>query len=105
MGVWEVGDTADVIGVEVRDHDVANVLAAEAESVELVCRGLARHEHRSGDEADRAHPCWRVGAVVDPEAGVDENQAVIGLDEQHMTDAVGRARRVHRAAIEMVDLH
>ena len=88
-----------------RDHDVANVLAAEAEPVELVCRGLGRCEHRPGDEAHRAHPSWWVGAVVDPEAGVDENQTVVGLDEQHMTDAVGRARRMHRAAVEMVDLH
>jgi len=81
MGVREVGDAADVVGVEVCDHDVANVLAAEAEPVELACRGLGRHEHRSGDEPHRAHPSWWVGAVVDPEAGVDENQTILGLDE------------------------
>ena len=101
----EVGDAADVVGVEMRDDDVANVLAAEAESLELVCSGFGRHEDRPGDEAHRAHPSRRVGAVVDPESGVDENQTVVGLDEQHVTDAVRRTRRVHRAAVEVVDLH
>ena len=63
------------------------------------------YEHRPGDEADRAHPSGGSAQSCEPEAGVDENQTVVGLDEQHVTDASGRAGEVHRAAVEVVDLH
>ena len=94
-----------MVGIEVGEHDVADILAAEAESVELVGRRLGGLEHRSGDEPDRPHPSLRIGAVVDSEAGVDEDQAVVGLHQQHMAYALGTANRVHGAAVEMVDLH
>ncbi len=94
-----------MIGVQVGEDDVPNVVAAEAESVELVRRRLGGLEHGPGDEPDRSHPSLRVGAVVDSEAGVDEDQAVVGFDQQHMADALRPADRVHGAAVEMVNLH
>ena len=55
---------------------------------------------------------WRVGptrggvvAVVRTVAGVDEHQAVVGLDEQHVADHWRCDVRVHRPAVEVVDLH
>ena len=103
--VREVRRAADVVGVQVGEDDVANLLAAEAESVELVGSGLGGSKLGSGDEADRSHPPLRVGAVVDSEAGVDEDQAVVGLHQQHVAHALRSANRVHGAAVEMVDLH
>lgn len=38
-------------------------------------------------QLNRPDASLRVGAVVDSEAGVDENQTVIGFDQQHVTDA------------------
>ena len=68
-----------MVGIEVGEHDVANIVAVEPQSVELVCRRLGGLEHRSGDEPDRSHPLLRVGAVVDSESGIDEDQSVVGL--------------------------
>ena len=103
--VRKIRDAADVIRVEVCDNDVADVLTAEAESLELVGRGLGMDEHRPGDEPHRPDPSWRIGAVVKAEPGVDEDQAVVGLDQQHVTNTVGSPRRVHRAAVEVMNLH
>src|SRR6476661_1683529 len=83
----------------------AATAAAEAESVELDGRRLDGFEDRSGDEPDRSHPSLRVGAVVDAEAGVNEHQAVVGFDQQHVAYALRTANGVHGAAVEMVDLH
>ena len=48
LRVREIRCAADVVGVEVGEHDVADVLAAEAESVELVCRRLGRIRTQGG---------------------------------------------------------
>lgn len=40
LGMREVGQAADVVQVEVRDHDVANIVAAEAELFDLVGGGF-----------------------------------------------------------------
>jgi UDP-glucose 4-epimerase len=42
---------------------------------------------------------------VRPEAGIDENQAVGGFDEQHVAHHFGGGERGHRAAVEMMNLH
>ncbi len=76
-----------MVGVQVGEDDVADVLAAEAESVELVCRGFGGTKLGPREEPDRPDPSLRVGAVVDAESGVDEDQAVVGLDQQDMTHA------------------
>ena len=96
---------ADMVRVEVRDHNVADVLKAEAELVDLVRRRFGGHQHGSGDEPDRPHSSRRIGAVVQAETGIDEDQPVVCLDEQHVTDTRGSAGKVHRAAVEVVNLH
>ena len=83
--------TADMVGVQMGEDDVAHVLAAESEPVELVCRGLGGDEYRPGEEPNRPHPSLRIGAVVDAEAGVDENQAVVCFEQQDMAYAYGPA--------------
>ena len=80
-------------------------LALKAHPVELVCDGLGGFENRPGDEADRPDPALWVCAVVDTEAGVDEDEAVVGFQEQDMAYAFRALDRVHGAAVEMVDLH
>ena len=86
---------ADMVRVEVRDHNVADVLTAEAELVDLVRRRFGGHQHGSGDEPDRPHSSRRIGAVVQAETGIDEDQPVVCLDEQHVTDTRGSAGNVH----------
>jgi len=39
------------------------------------------------------------------EPGIDEDQAVVGLQQQYMTHALGSEDRVHGPAVEVVNLH
>ncbi len=102
--VGKVGDAADVVHVEMRDDDVADIGAGEAEALHLAQRRLAVVEHRL-EEVARGPDAGVVVAVVRPVSGVDENQAVVGLDEQYVTDDSRCYVRVHRPAVQMVDLH
>ena len=105
LRVRKIRDAADVIRIEVRDDDVADVLVVEAELFELVGRRLGRDEHRPGDEPHRPDSFGRIGAVLEAEPGVDEDQAGVGLEQQDVTNTVGRPRRVHGAAVEVTNLH
>ena len=67
--------------------------------------GLGGEEFRPGEEPNRPHPSLRIGAVVDAEAGVDENETVVCFQQQDMAYAYGPLRGVHGAAVEVVDLH
>ena len=81
LGIREVGDAADVVHVEMCDDDVANVIAAEAESLYLADRGFVLVEFWSEEMACRPHPPAGIVAVVRTMTGVDEHEAVVGLDE------------------------
>ena len=91
LGLGEVGQAAGVVEVEVGGDDVADVAGGEAERLEL-------RQRRRLDSRPRPHqrpktgPSWRgLRASVDAEAGVDEDQPVVGLDRQAVADDVGRA--------------
>ena len=81
----KVRDAADVVHVEMCDDDVADVRAGEAESLDLAQRRLVVVEHRL-EEVARGPDAGVVVTVVRPVSGVDENQAVVGLDEQYVAD-------------------
>ncbi|GIE82991.1 hypothetical protein Aph02nite_89410 [Actinoplanes philippinensis] len=56
--------------------------------------------------ARAADAACRIGGVAQTEPRVDEQQAVAGLDEQHVADQpAGRQRGPHGAAVEVVDPH
>jgi hypothetical protein len=100
----EVGDAADVIEVEVRNHDVPHVIPAEAEGFHLCDGSLLEIKDRPTEEPYRPQPGPGARAVVGAEAGVDEDEAVVGLDQQHVADQ-RCGRQTHRAAVEVVHLH
>ena len=88
LRVGKVGDAADVVHVEMRDDDVADVVAGEPEPLDLAQRRFVVVEHRL-EEVARGPDAGVVVTVVRPVSRVDENQAVVGLDEQHVTDDLG----------------
>src|SRR5579862_2574072 len=73
----EIAQAAGVIGIEVREHDVAHVLALEAEPLQLRERGLALVEARAQEQLRRAEPPPRVAHVGYAEAGVDEHEIAL----------------------------
>ena len=64
LGVREVGQTADVVQVEVCDDDVADIVTPEAELFDLVGRSFLMAEDGSEDVAQRSDPPGGVRAVV-----------------------------------------
>ncbi len=116
LGLGEVGQAAGVVGVEVGGDDLAHVGGVEAEA--LTCSsavssivGLRVHQREDGPEL------FRVARVLGAEAGVDQDQPVVGLDQQAVADAPARLEQAalavdqprpagaERAAVEVVDAH
>src|SRR4051812_1483934 len=81
----EVGDAADVIRVEVGDHDVADIARVVPEVGDLAYGGFGRIEGGPDQEPRRPEPSPRRRDVLQTDAGVDEREAVSGLNEQHVT--------------------
>jgi hypothetical protein len=84
--IGKVRQAASVVEVEVRGNDLAHVLWLEAERADLRDSrlGLARLQ----GERDVVDPpeLARVAHVVEPEAGIDQDEPIGTLDEQTVTD-------------------
>lgn len=104
LGLREIGESADVVHVEMGDDDVPDVVGAEAQRFDLPGRGLGAAQRGADNVPGKAEARRRVGAVLETEAGVDENEAVIGLDEEHVADQQ-QTGGLDGAAIQVVDLH
>jgi hypothetical protein len=70
-----------VVGIEVRDDDVADVGALETQLLDLSGGGLCVVEHRADEPAPHMPEPTRVIAIEGPEAGVDKHQPGVGLHE------------------------
>src|SRR5690606_8579192 len=114
----KVGDPTGVVGIEVRQHDVANVLAPESEPLHLARGGLRRIQLRPCQaEEGLAQPRRGGGDVVEAEAGVHEDETGRSLEEEDVADQPGAAeiarasvdelaaRRTQGSAVEVVDPH
>ena len=105
LGVGEIRYAADVVAVEVRDDNMAHVVTAKTEPLDLVDGGFFTVEHRTDDASRRSHPLAGIIAVLRPEAGIDQYPTIVGLDEQHVAHQHSRPERVHGSAVEVVNLH
>ena len=86
-----------------RDDDVPHIISGEAKPFDLVSDGFLVAQNRPDNVTSRSH-ARRIGAVQRAEATVHQDQAVVGLDQQHVADHRS-GRQVHGAAVEMMDLH
>ncbi len=115
LGAREVRQPARVVDVEVGEDDVADVSRVEACGLDLGEGDLAGLKLRAGEGEERTGELSWVLQVPGPEAGIDEHEAIGGLDEQHVADDPSRlkpaavaidqapAPRTHRPAVQMVD--
>jgi hypothetical protein len=55
--------------------------------------------------ADRTDPPWRIGDVGQAEAGVDEYQAVVCLDQQDVADDGVYCAWAQSATVEVMNFH
>jgi len=99
--VGEIGKAASVVEMEMGHHDVPDRFGVLAQARELADSGVLRivREAQSPPEEADQEPWGQ--KVVQAEAGIDENEALVGVDEQ-----TGRAHVPawvpgrHRRAIE-----
>ena len=105
LGLGEFGYAADVVAIEMRDDDVAHVVPSKTELLDLSDGGFLALQHWADEVSRRPHPLCGIAAVFRPEAGVDQDQTVVGLDEQHVAHHPATPVGVQGSAVEVVNLH
>ena len=105
----EIREAPGVVEVEMGRHDMAHVGDAEAEGGDLSHRRLGDLKPGPRDGSEKPSEPARVGDVLDPEPAVDEDQAVLALDQQavaaHRPADERGPHGTHRSAIEMMEAH
>lgn len=109
-------EAARVVGIQVRDDDVADILGREAEAPDLGRGGLVGVALGTQEEAVvAAEPAAGIGDLRGAQARVDEDQALGRFDEEAVTDepsapepgpgAVDEPceRRAQRRAVEVMN--
>ena len=116
LGLGEVWQATGVIGVKVGGDDLANVAGREAKAFDLPQGRLADLGSRAHDREERPELA-RIARVLGAEAGIEQDQAVVRLDQQAVADdparleeaafAVNqpRAMGAQRPAVEVMDAH
>jgi hypothetical protein len=116
-GVGEIADPSRVVEVEMGRHDVADVAWAVAQIRDLPERRLGDVEAWPRHRVEQKSEPPRLVDVVDPKPGIDQDQAVLALDQEAMTAHGGgreraasaaeqfSAARTERPAIEMMNTH
>ena len=92
-GVREVGDAACVVEVEVCGDDVADIAGPVAERRQLLENGARARGVDAGDAAHEVEPTT-LRELVGAEAGVDEHQPGVRLDQPAAARLIGTLCRV-----------
>jgi len=93
LGVGEVRETAGVIDVEVRRHEVANVARGEAERLDLADCRLVIGELRAHERGEGLAEELRVRHLRCAEPGVYEDESVFRFDQEHVSAYLELAER------------
>ena len=106
-----------MIEVEVRRHDVADVVDAEAEIGDMAQRRFRHLEPRPHQRPEQEPEPARIADVLYAEPAIDQDESVVALDQQAVAaHRRGRPRstfapkkppaaRTQRSAVEMVNSH
>ncbi len=100
-GMGEVGDAAGVVEVAMGEDHIAHLGRVAAERTDPAHGGAGRVQVREEHMADRAQ-AGRGAHIVEAEAGVDQDQALLDLEQQHMAHH-RPDRGAQGAAVEVVD--
>ena len=91
-GVREIADPSRVVEVEMRWHDVADVAGAKSQIHHLPERRLGDVEPWPHHRVEQKSEPPRLVDILDPKAGVDQDQPVLALDQEAVA-AHGRGRQ------------
>lgn len=103
-GAGEVGESAGVVGVAVRQDDVAHVAGPVAERLDPAGGGVVfvKLEARRLDERS-AQPLVGAPHVKQADAGVDQGEAAVVLQQQAVAGDRGVRRDEQRPAVDVAD--
>jgi hypothetical protein len=106
LSVREVRQAAGMVKVQMGHDDVPDVFGGAAEASDLADGGALRGIVTAEVESEEADLGRRVGIVMQPEAGVYQHRAMIGVYEQTGAAYVpAREPRGHRSAVKNADGH
>jgi hypothetical protein len=106
LSVREVWQAAGMVKVQMGHDDVPDVFGGAAEASDLADGGALWVIVATEVESEEPNLGRRVGVVMQPEAGVYEHRAAIGIQEQASAAYVpAREPRGHRRAVKNADWH
>lgn len=101
----EIRDAADMVDIQMGGDDMPHICDVETQSCHLRGGSLRFEETRSNEVPYGADPAPRVRNVAAAKSAVNQNQAIVGLQQQDMTYVTFREERIHCAAVEMMNFH
>ena len=106
LSVREVWQAAGMVKVQMGHDDVPDVFGGAAEASDLTDGGALRVIATAEVESEEANLRRRVGVVMQPQAGIYEHRAMIGVHEKAGAAYVpAREPRGHRRAVKNADWH
>ena len=78
----EVADASRMVEVQVGGHDMTHIARAVTQVHDLPQCGLCDFEKRPHRKVEQMSEAPRLVDILDAEAGVDQNQPIIALDQQ-----------------------
>ena len=81
-GVGEIAQSTGVVEVEMGRHDVANIAWAVAQIHDLPERRLGDIEPWPRHRVEQETEPPRLVDILDPEPGIDQDEAVFALDQE-----------------------
>ena len=116
LGFGEIRESSSVIHIHVSEHDMSYVVRGKTEPLNVPKGRLCRIEKWPNHAFERfAQPRIALGNIVSTQAGIHEDQARFGFDQQNVADefsllasfAADQASPdgAHRCAVKVMDFH
>src|SRR5882672_3167597 len=87
LGMREIRQSACVVQIQMGHDNISDIFRLEAETGDLMHGSLIRIETRTANR-DKTAPQMsnRIGNILEPQAGIHQDQSIIRLNEQAVAD-------------------
>lgn len=104
-GLWKVRQTAGVVQMKVRKHDVPNISNVKSQASDVVSGSLLNIQTGPDHPTEKAHESCRAGAILNAEPRIHENETIVSLYQQTVCYCLQcRESWKQRTAIQVMDL-
>lgn len=116
LRVWEVRQATGVIQMQMRWHDMPDILEGVTQPGHLMCGCFSQVTRRITQGHEGTFEPGRSGSVGASKTAVHQDEAVVGLDEQAVHDQVSAGherggiaqherKRAHCGTVQVMDTH